>query len=380
MFRPDRIGLYAAGLYLLSLLGAMIAPVDKPSIEPTSPPAKPVRSEQGLQKQQVIGFSLNVHYTNQLPKYLRAIDMIADMGCNSLQILTPAFQQDGASTKISIPNQPGRCPSTDQLMTLLRHAQKRGLKTMLMPTVLFTHPRGNEWRGKISPDDWDQWWESYSVTLRHFANLAQQTGVDVFCVGSELLSTEKQTTRWQTLIADIRKDFHGQLIYATNWDHYHVPTFWEHLDYVGISGYWSMTKDTLDQVLDAQASFELHQQIVKRWPSIQKSLKDFSREIQKPVLITEFGYPSLPWGLKDPWNYVNAKQVSAMPQVQAIGYRAFCESWQSEITPNRPIPTHGFAGVLFYTWDPYNGGLSDSGYGVWGKPAQQILTNWLKRQ
>ena len=313
MLRPTRIGLYAAGLYLLSLLGALIAPVGVSLIEPTPLPAKPVDSKQGIENQQVIGFSLNVHYTNQLPKYIRAIDMIADMGCNSLQILTPAFVRDGASTQISIPNQPGRCPSTEQLMTLLRYAQKRGLKTMLMPTVLFTHPRGNEWRGKISPDNWDAWWESYSVTQRHFANLAQQAGVDVFCVGSELLSTEKQTQRWEKLISDIRKDFRGQLIYATNWDHYHVPTFWEHLDYVGISGYWSMTQDPMDQMLDTQASFELHQRIIKRWPAIQKSLKDFSRDIQKPVLITEFGYPSLPWGLKDPWNYVNAKQVIATP-------------------------------------------------------------------
>jgi hypothetical protein len=306
--------------------------------------------------------------------------MIAEMGCNTLQVLTPAFQQDGASTQISMPHKPGRCPSTDQLMTILRHAHRRGLRTMLMPTVLFTLPRGNEWRGKISPDDWDAWWESYSVTMRHFANLAQHGHVDVFCVGSELLSTEKQTQRWQKLISEIRQDFRGQLIYATNWDHYNVPTFWEQVDYVGISGYWSMNKDELDLSQNNQHRFELHQQITKRWIPIQKSLKDFARQVKKPVMITELGYPCLPWGLKDPWNYVNDQQVPATPEIQAIGYRAFCESWGPEIAVNRPMSAQGFAGVMFYTWDPYNGGLTDPGYGVWGKPAQDILRNWLKNR
>ncbi|MBN4061092.1 hypothetical protein JYU15_01520, partial [bacterium AH-315-I18] len=137
MFYTSRYWLYfALGLYLLSLTGAML------TSQPTAPTSdllntNNTKTTQSLKQKQVVGFSLNVHYTDQMPKYFRAIDNVADLGCNSLQILTPAFQTHGASTQISIPNKPGRSPQSDQLLKLLRYAQKRHLKTLLMPTILF---------------------------------------------------------------------------------------------------------------------------------------------------------------------------------------------------------------------------------------------------
>ena len=388
MLLPTRIGLCAIGLYLLAIFGALIAP--QPSNHNIKPqvPERLIAQEQSLEHRQVVGFSLNVHYTDHLPKHLRAIDMVAEMGCNSLQILTPAFQQDGASTHISITNKPGRCPSTQQLLTLLHHARQRHLKTLLMPTILFAKPRGNEWRGKISPDDWDTWWASYSITMRHFANLAQRANVDVLCVGSELLSTERQTDRWIKLIAEIRKVYHGQLVYATNWDHYHVPTFWEHVDYVGISGYWDITKGSASPPLQNSDAPTLKQSTLAsenqpayalRWQSIQKSLADFARQAKRPILITELGYPCLPWGLKDPWNYVTDGTVKVAVDVQAMGYQSFLGNWSHLLRPDNPIPANGFAGVVFYSWDPYNAGLTDPGYGVWGKPAEIIIRRWLAK-
>lgn len=379
MIRPAHIGYAAASLSLLSILGALIAPSAPPAktLALRVEPSHQATAIQSLEQKQVVGFSLNVHYTEQLPKYHRAIDMVADMGTNSLQILTPAFQVDGAATRISITNQPGRCPSADELLALLNHAHDRQLKTLLMPTILFTEPRGNEWRGKISPENWDAWWESYSVTIRHFANLAQRANVDVFCVGSELLSTERQTDRWVKLIAQIRKVYHGQLLYATNWDHYQVPGFWDHVDFVGISGYWQMTRETIDLGSDTKLRIKLTMDLADRWKPITQSLQDFARQVKKPILITELGYPCLPWGLKDPWNYVNDGKTLATPDVQAIGYQAFCDHWDHLLKPGNTFPAYGLAGVIFYTWDPYNGGLADPGYGVWGKPAQGILRRWL---
>jgi hypothetical protein len=377
MMPPSSICKFAAGLYLLALAGAMIAPISPPTVLPTKPARPLTNARQTLDHKQVIGFSLNVHHTEQLPRYLRAIDSVAQLGCNSLQILTPAFQTDGAATQISIPNLPGRCPSTDQLLKLLRYAQDRGLKTLLMPTILFTNPRGNEWRGKISPENWDAWWESYSTNMCHFAQLAQQAKVDVFSVGSELLSTERQTQRWQQLITRLRTIYHGQLIYSTNWDHYNVPEFWDQLDYVGISGYWRMADDLLDPAHNPNDYISLQSQMADRWKPIQQTLRDFAKQVNKPILITELGYPCLPWGLKDPWNYVNDAHTPAVPAVQTAGYQAFCDNWTGLIQRNKHFSANGFAGVMFYAWDPYNGGMTDSGYGIWGKPAQQLLHQWL---
>ncbi|MBL4702834.1 MAG: hypothetical protein JKX85_16440, partial [Phycisphaeraceae bacterium] len=135
-------------------------------------------------------------------------------------------------------------------------------------------------------------------------------------------------------------------------------------------------RDHLDQV-SGEPTLIQAAAFTKRWQSIQQSLQGFATQTGKPILITELGYPCLPWALKDPWNYVHDAETPVTPNVQAMGYRAFTDNWQHLIKPNRPIPTSGFAGVMFYTWDPYNGGLKDPGYGVWGKPAQTIVRNWL---
>lgn len=366
MPKSSRIWLYlAAGLYLLSILSAMLANNQNHVASQDKHPQ--ITTATGLQNQ-IVGFSLNVHYTQQLPKYFQAIDMVAQMGCNSLQILTPAFQKHGASNHITMPNQPGGVPTSNQLSQLIKHAKKRNLKTLLMPTILFSQPRGNEWRGKISPDNWDRWWESYTQTMLHFAKLATQNKVDIFCVGSELLTTEKQTRRWTQLISQIRKIYQGKLTYSTNWDHYHVPTFWDQLDAIGISGYWS-----IDEVKKPTPKLNAS------WQKIQRALQRFSKQAGKPILITELGYPCLPWALKDPWNYVADHDSVAAPDVQAQGYQIFCDNWTELIHPKTPIKTNDFAGVIFYTWDPYHGGLKDTGYGVWGKPAQSILKQWLNR-
>ncbi len=206
-------------------------------------------------------------------------------------------------------------------------------------------------------------------------------GVDTFCVGSELLSTEKQVDRWRELIAYARRRFSGRLIYSTNWDHYHVPTLWRDLDMIGISAYWDLTTLTDSDQPDLEAA-------TQRWRQIREKIIAFARDQNRPVLFTEVGYPSLPWALKDPWNYVNSEQATADPYAQAKGYQAFLEAWSDLLVAGSPArrieskqPHPGLAGVFFYAWDPYHqGGPDDTGYGIRGKPALDQLRRFLAKR
>lgn len=369
--------------YGLAILGAANAP--EPSREQDSASSissKPVswQPTSGGVDLPLRGFALNLHHTDQLALYLQAIDEMAALGFNSVEILTPAFQTNGASDQIQVVAGPARGPERQQLVTLLRHAQSRGLMTCLMPVVLFTEPRGNEWRGKIHPEKWDPWWQSYSRMIDHFLSIANETGVDVFCVGSELLSTEKQVDRWISLIRHARQRFNGKLTYSTNWDHYHVPTLWQHLDIIGISGYWDITTLTDPAHPNLGA-------VIQRWRQIREKVLAFGHAQARPVMFTEIGYPSLPWGLKDPWNYTNPKGLPADHNTQAKGYQAFLEVWEDLLiyssdrkslgghqNQGQPATTNPLAGVFFYAWDPYHaGGPDDTGYGVRGKPAMELL-------
>src|SRR5205823_4640957 len=129
--------------------------------------------------------------------YLTAIDEIAAMGFNTVEVLTPMFQDNGASESMRVSVGPGRSPERKDLVKVLRHAREKGLTTVLMPLVLFENPRGNEWRGKIQPEKWDNWWKSYRKNIDYFLDIANEADASVFSIGSELLSTEKQLDRWE---------------------------------------------------------------------------------------------------------------------------------------------------------------------------------------
>lgn len=359
-------------LYSLCTIGALIAQPQNASPTPLQNNRRSPKPLNDTLPLPIRGFALNFHHTVHLTAYLQAIDEMADLGCNSVEIVTPAFQTDGQSQQVRIETGPKRGPLRWQLLALLRHARQRGLTTTLMPQVLFTNPRGNEWRGKINPSNWEPWWNSYQRMIDYFLDIAQEASVDVFCVGSELLSTERQTDRWLSLIRHIRSRYNGLLTYSTNWDHYHVPTIWHDLDMIGVNGYWDLSHHAAH---DPPSPTDLS----RRWHQIQKKLFDFANLHGRPILLTEIGYPSLPWAIKDPWNYVHDSAVKADTHAQTQGYTSFLTAW-GDLLSSDESNTEVVAGAFFYAWDPYrHGGEYDTGYGIRGKPAGDLLKQWLAR-
>ncbi len=373
----------AGGVFLVSLIGAALADRDTgqaPAVEQVHSGA----SEQTIHpttgadnaRAPFIGAALNLYHTDQLDLYLRAIDQIADTGFSAVQIVTPMFQTDGASPGVGVEVGPDRGPSPEAIAALLRHAKARGLATMLMPQVNFTDPRGNEWRGKLQPEQWGPWWASYRQTIDRFLDIAIENDVDVFVVGCELLTTHKpeHQDRWRGIIDQARTRYNGLLTYSTTWDTYHKVGFWDHLDAIGVSGYWDLT------TLAADPQHPTPDALQARWHEIKQSLLAFAQSRGKPVLLTEVGYPSLPWALKDPWNYVNSQNAPADHDAQAAGYRAFISAWNGAIAPpgSAILGDSRAWGVFFHKWDPYHqGGPDDTGYGMAGKPALGLVRDWL---
>ena len=64
---------------------------------------------------------------------------------------------------------------------------------------------------------------------------------------------------------------------------------------------------------------------------------------------------------------------------QSLGYQSFLAAWGDDLRLNHEMSNRlNLAGVFFYTWDPYYAGeAEDRGYGVKGKPAEDILRKWL---
>ncbi|WP_432798959.1 glycoside hydrolase family 113 [Poriferisphaera sp. WC338] len=324
------------------------------------------------------GFTLNMYHTDDVGIYIRAIDQIHALGCNAIQINTPVFMENSSSPTIELKTGPGFGPTAQHLTAVLNHAKSKDLITALMPQIDLYKPRGNEWRGKIHPERWEPWWQSYRQTQKHFLQIASNTNTDLFAVGSELLTTEKPTflSDWRATIARARAQFTGKLYYSTNWDHYHAPPFWHDLDYIGINGYWDLTANLPADKQDDPTALS------NRWLDIKQSLIQFSTQTQRPILFTEVGYPTLPWALSKPWNYINTDNIPANTAAQAQGYQSFLTAFAADLNRqqnyqyNKQQP---FAGVFFFKWDVFsNGGPTDTGYSIQGKPAETVLRNYLQ--
>jgi len=384
------VGRRLAGVALAAALALCVAACDDEAADTATGDA-PDNAETTTPAQHPrprVGFALSLHHTTELHVYTDAVDDIAALGFEAVKVVTPMFQDDGASNDIAI--DPARCPSRKQLVALLSHARQRGMHVSLMPIVLFRAPRDGEWRGKLQPDDWSAWWASYRDMMDYFVGVANASDVDVLSVGSELLSTEKRRDRWSELIAHVRKRYDGQLTYSTNWDSYDKPTFWDRVDI--INAYWDLTRDAEhDPPTDAD--------LIARWLAVQGKLAAFARDVKRPIMFTEVGYPSLPWALAKPWNYVAEDDAKADHAAQRRGYASFLAAWSPLL--DRPIDVdvlaaHGFDidrlptpahstlpdgkpllhSVHFYSWEPHNkhpGTSTDTGFGVRNKPALGLL-------
>lgn len=305
------------------------------------------------------GLSIPLHSSENCVKRMRKLlAEIADMGGDTVLISTPGYQEHAGSETFKI--DPAVTPSEEQWLVIFREAHDRGLRVILMPIILLSNPRGNEWRGVINPASWDDWFDRYRDFIVDFARIAQKGKVEVFVVGSELISTEKFTDRWRSLIRDVRKVYSGRLSYSANWDHYKSVEFWDALDLVGMTNYYKLSDDsspTLESLIEA-------------WKPIKRGILRWQSRIGKPLVFTEVGWCSQEGASIEPWNYYkNQKATPAGHEEQRRCYRAFMETWSN--TPE-------VGGIMWWEWNDTIGGSNDYNYTPRGKPAEQELRNWFK--
>ena len=164
---------------------------------------------------------------------------IADMGANTVLLIAPGFMEHAESQTIFL--EARKLPSPEDFKTIIRNAREADLNVILMPIILLSKPRGSEWRGVIKPPDWEDWWRQYREFIVYFCDIAREGGANVLMVGSELVSTEKQTAQWVRVIETARENFYGgELGYSANWDHFRPVQFWDKLDIIGMTSYYTL--------------------------------------------------------------------------------------------------------------------------------------------
>ena len=281
---------------------------------------------------------------------------IEDLGANSVAIMVAWVTPDIRSLELR--PTPEMTPTDDALRGAIRQARRLGLRVFLMPFVYVDRMAPGEWRGTIAPPDWSLWFATYEGFILNYARMAQEEGVELFSVGSELCSAESHTEAWLGLIARVREVYAGRLTYSLNWDHLDAMKFGPSLDVLGMNAYFELA--------EKGASPPRVEGLVTAWRPIVERLKKWREAQGRNLLLTEVGYPSRAGAARDPWNY--GVDENPAPREQFHCYEAFHRVWGGE---------PWLEGVYFYRWYG-QGGPEDTGYTPRGKPAAETLRRWFR--
>lgn len=295
-----------------------------------------------------------------------AIEELVRANVEWVAVVPFMYQDDESSNELHSQRREGEFSRRDStFIKAINDLHTKGIYVHLKPHLWL----GDGWRSNLRPrndQEWDTWFNSYSNRMLHYAKMAELTGVELFCVGTELrTSIKKQPEAWEKLIKEIRAIYSGKLTYAANWyDEYEHITFWDKLDYIGIQAYFPLTKNNTPSLTN----------IKKGWQPHIETLFHLSQTCQKPILFTEVGYRSEASATIKPWEWSSAFEVlfkKKSDQTQLLAYEAlFEELWHQD----------WFAGVYIWQWDTRSSkdnAAENLDFSPRFKPAENVMAKWF---
>ena len=243
-------------------------------------------------------------------------------------------------------------------------AHTAGLKVMLKPQV-YIH---GHWVGDVqfdSESEWESWESSYRSYLRFYLDLAIAHDVEMLCIGTEWKQSVKQRPEfWKTIIADIRSEYKGKLIYCSNWDSYTEVPFWDDLDYVGISGYFPLSSRKTPTVHQLKAA----------WLPTKKNLRKLYKKHKKPIVFAEYGYMSIDGCAGKAW--LIEKDIPNREVNEVAQARSYDALWAAHTGEKY------WAGGFLWKWFPAgmgHEGYPEKDYTPQNKKSYDVIKKWHQK-
>ena len=258
-------------------------------------------------------------------------------------------------------------PPDGQLRQAIRRARQLGLKVMVKPHVHLTKRENGAWRGQIAMADeesWQLWFAAYQRFVLHYARLAAEEQVDLFCVGTELTAAALQRPEdWRRLITQVKQHYPGPLVYAAHWENFDRIDFWDALDYIGINAYFPLSGDAPPTAAALK----------RRADHLADYIALLHQRTGKPVLLTEVGFKSVQGSSRAPWQWHSGREPRPDQGEQALCYQAILEAF---------CPRPWFFGMYWWRWysDLAIGGSRHTGFTPHGKEAETTLSHWYKQR
>lgn len=300
--------------------------------------------------------------------FRQSLQDLKDTNANHVTLIIPYYQSSIHSVDI---HRGWNTPADESLISAIRYAHSLGLNVSLK---LHMETNDGQWRAYINPSDRDGWFNAYSSVLYHYADIAQQEGVEQLVIGAEMISMASEnvnssnTQYWIDIINNLRSRFSGSLTYSANWgppsnsfvnEKDHIG-FWPHLDYIGIAAYFELGQDW------SRNDVESFKQEWDRWNN--SDIRPLHDRYGKPILFTEIGYRSVDGAHTDPWNSGRGGGFNETEQTNA--YEALFSYWNTQ-----PY----MQGVSLWDWKswPGAGGQGNTDYTPQNKQAEEVMRSWF---
>jgi hypothetical protein len=288
------------------------------------------------------------NYANPLGD--RALEDLAKTGTNWVAIIANTEQKNAESSKIDI-----LINSDASIIHAIQTAHSLNMNVMLKPQLdLYTDPEyvRQTIGARFNSEQWDKWFAAYTEMILHYAQLAEANGVEMFCIGTELNTAQKQTAHFQKLATDVRLVFSGPITYAASWNVSELA-WWDSVDFIGVDAYFPLT--------EARApSIDL---LTTNWKPIVTDLEALSKKWNRPLIFTEIGYPAEEYAARNPASEENG---ALDPQTQANAYQAAFDVFR-----DKPW----FGGMFWWMWEDttFVGGMCDPHHTPNDKLAENVL-------
>lgn len=184
-----------------------------------------VRTTQLTSQGPEAGFSVVFDDTQQLvpseaiAKAGLVFEYSKSLGANSVSLDFPFYEvgqtsSDPAQQASAVTSGPGT-PSPQLLSIIIRMAESDGLSVQLRPLLSEEGDLSayGVFRGTIAPSDPAAWLTSYANWLRPYLNVAQETGVASFSIGSELSSMVTAWPQTGNAYGEVSLGIHNYLPY-----------------------------------------------------------------------------------------------------------------------------------------------------------------------
>jgi hypothetical protein len=163
------------------------------------------------------------------------------------------------------------------------------------------------------------------------------------------------------VIETVRDRFPGPITYAANWDEVDQVQFWDDLDAIGVGAYYPLTQ--------SMGTAPTLKELIAAWRGIADQLESKSTQWDRPVLLTEVGYPSQVGATVTPYDVTDQP---ADQNIQALAYKATFKALSG---------ADWLKGISWWSWraDPGPEENLDIDYTPQGKKAQGVLADgqWL---